>query len=300
MRNLAHNGYKRIACFVETYNFLRADEASALHRFRMTAKRKGHEFDFMFKKDISKIPDYDAVFIRATTDPTYTAYVVSKLAQEHGLKVVDAPRSIRICANKINMYGLLEKNGVPYIPTVIFTREDLRSRNIRFLFKLFGSPLVLKAPYTSFSKYVEKVASESSFRTVAKRFFRRSDAIVVQKFMPTTFDWRVGVLNGEVLYICKYNMLKGKWKHGSKIRGKKSFIWGDAFSIKKEYAPEKLKEVALKACAAIGNGLFGVDIKEINGEYIVVEVNDNPSINAGYEDHSDRDVYEKIIDFLAN
>ena len=297
---MAHSYTKRIACFVETYNFLRADEASALRRFRMAARKKGHEFDFMFKKDISKIRDYDALFIRATTDPTYTAYLVSKLAQENGLKVVDAPRSIQICANKINMYGLLEKNGVPYIPTVIFTREDLRSRNIRFLFKLFGSPLVLKAPYTSFSKYVEKVASESSFRNVAKRFFRRSDAIVVQKFMPTTFDWRVGVLDGEVLYICKYNMIKGKWKHGAKIRGKKSFIWGDAFSIKKEYAPEKLKEVALRACAAIGNGLFGVDIKEINGDYIVVEVNDNPSINAGYEDHSDRDVYEKIIDYLTN
>jgi glutathione synthase/RimK-type ligase-like ATP-grasp enzyme len=300
VRPLTSNGQKRIACFVETYNFLRSDEATALRNFKLAADRKGHKFDFIFKKDISKIPEYDAVFIRATTDPTYTAYMVSKVAAENGLRVVDSPQSIRICGNKINMYGLLERYGVPYIPTVIFTRQDLRSRNIRYLFKLFGSPLVLKAPYTSFSKYVEKVASESSFRTIAKRFFRRSDAIVVQKFMPTTFDWRVGVLNGRVLYICKYNMIKGKWKHGAKRRGKKSFIWGDAFSVKKEYAPERLKEVALRACAAIGDGLFGVDVKEVNGDFIVVEVNDNPSINAGYEDHSDADVYEKIIDYLAN
>jgi glutathione synthase/RimK-type ligase-like ATP-grasp enzyme len=205
---MSNNGSKKIACFVETYNFLRKDEAEALNKFKMTAERRGHKFNFIFKKDISKITGYDALFIRATTDPTYTAYMVSRLASENGLKVVDAPKSIEVCANKIDMYGHLERGGVPYIPTVIFTKQDLHSRNIKYLFELFGSPLVLKAPYTSFSKYVEKVASQTGFRMVAKRFFRRSDAIVVQKFLPTTFDWRVGVLDNQVLYVCKYNMIK--------------------------------------------------------------------------------------------
>lgn len=295
-----HNGHRKIACFVETYNFLRKDEVNALRNFKQAAEMKGHTFNFIYKRDIPTIPEYDSLFIRATTDPTYTAYIVSKLGWENGLKVVDSPRSIQICANKISMYGCLEKSGVPYLPTVIITREDLRSRNIQRLFELFGSPLVLKAPYTSFSKYVEKVASETGFRTIAKRFFRRSDAITVQKFMPTTFDWRVGVLDQEVLYVCKYAMIKGKWKHGTKLRGKKSFIWGDAFSVSKKDAPQKLKDVALRACGAIGKGLFGVDVKEIDGEFIIVEVNDNPSINAGYEDYYDRDIYERIIDYLVN
>ncbi|MEM2093345.1 MAG: hypothetical protein QXE16_03570, partial [Candidatus Bathyarchaeia archaeon] len=65
-------------------------------------------------------------------------------------------------------------------------------------------------------------------------------------------------------------------------------------------APEKLKETALKACSIIGNGLYGVDIKEINGQYLVVEVNDNPSIYRGYEDLRDKDLYEKIIRYLAD
>nr|MDO8098631.1 RimK family alpha-L-glutamate ligase [Candidatus Njordarchaeota archaeon] len=295
-----HNGLKKIACFVETYNFLRKDEVDALRNFKQTAEMKGHTFNFIYKRDIHTIPQYDSLFIRATTDPTYTAYIVSKLGWENGLKVVDAPKSIQICANKISMYGLLEKHGVPYIPTVIITRDDLRSRNIQALFELFGSPLVLKAPYTSFSRYVEKVASESGFRTIAKRYFRRSDAIVVQRFMPTSFDWRVGVLDRKVLYVCKYAMIKGKWKHGAKLRGKQTFVWGETFHVKKENAPEKLKEVALNACNAIGEGLFGADIKEINGDYVIVEVNDNPSIYAGFEDYHDKDIYEKIIDYLVN
>ena len=48
--------------------------------------------------------------------------------------------------------------------------------------------------------------------------------------------------------------------------------------------PARLREVALKACSVVGKGLYGVDIKEVNGDYVVVEVNDNPSIYAGYED----------------
>ncbi|MBS7621822.1 hypothetical protein KEJ32_06910, partial [Candidatus Bathyarchaeota archaeon] len=64
-------------------------------------------------------------------------------------------------------------------------------------------------------------------------------------------------------------------------------------------APQKLKEVALKACSVVGKGLYGVDIKEVNGDYVVVEANDNPSIYRGQEDLRDKDIYERIIRFLA-
>lgn len=289
----------RIACFVEKYNFSNSGEAEALQNFKQTAERMGHEFNFIFRNGLSEIPKYDSVFIRATTDPLYTAYVVSKTAWELGLKVIDDPESIKICANKIHQYCLFEKYSVPHIPTTFLNKDELHHRKISEIFASFGKPVVLKAPYTSFSKYVEKVACETSFREVAKRFFRRSDFLVVQKFMPSNFDWRVGVLNGEVLYVCKYMMPKGRWKHGVKRRGKPSFVWGRTVTLKRDNAPQRLKETALKACNVVGKGLYGVDIKEINGDYVVVEVNDNPSIYKGQEDYRDKDIYEKIIKFLA-
>ncbi len=278
---------------------MNSHEAEALDYFKQTAERMGHEFKFLFRDGLSEIPKYDAVFIRATTDPLYTAYVVSKTAWELGLKVIDDPQSIIICANKIHQYELFQRFNLPHIPTIFISKEELHHKKIEEIFESFGKPVVIKAPYTSFSKYVEKVACETSFREVAKKFFRRSDFLVVQKFMPSRFDWRVGVLNGEVLYVCKYMMPKGKWKHGVKRRGKPSFIWGRTVTLKRENAPEGLKETALKACSIIGKGLYGVDIKEINGQYLVVEVNDNPSIYRGQEDLRDRDIYEKIIRYLA-
>ncbi|MEM2104519.1 MAG: RimK family alpha-L-glutamate ligase [Candidatus Bathyarchaeia archaeon] len=289
----------RIACFVEKYNFSHSMEAGALQAFKQAAEQMGHEFNFMFRDKLSEIPKYDAVFIRATTDPMYISYVVSKTAWELGLKVIDDPESIRICANKIHQYKLFEKYNVPHIPTFFLSKEEFHHRQISEMFTLLGKPVVIKAPYTSFSKYVEKVSCETSFREVAKRFFRKSDFIVVQKFMPSRFDWRVGVLNNQVLYVCKYMMPKGKWKHGVKRRGKPTFIWGRTVTLKRDNAPKMLKETALKACSVVGKGLYGVDVKEVNGGYVVVEVNDNPSIYKGQEDLRDRDIYEKIIQYLA-
>jgi glutathione synthase/RimK-type ligase-like ATP-grasp enzyme len=289
----------KIACFVEKYNFSDPREEGALQNFKRAAEKAGQEFHFLFREDISDIPKYDAVFIRATTDPLFTSYIVSKTAWELGLRVIDDPESITICGNKIHQYELFEKYDVPRIPTVFLNKEELHHKRISDIFDTLGKPVVIKAPYTSFSRYVEKAACETSFRDVAKRFFKKSDVLAVQKFTPTAFDWRVGVLNNDVLYVCKYMIPKGRWKHGAKLRGKPTFTWGRTVALKKDSIPSRLREVALKACSVVGKGLYGVDIKEVDGEFVVVEVNDNPSIYAGYEDQKDKDLYAKIINYLS-
>ncbi len=289
----------KIACFVEKYNFADPREQAALQNFKLAAERSGNQFNFLFRENIQDIPNYNAVFIRATTDPLFTSYIVSKTAWELGLKVVDDPESIKICGNKVHQYALFEKYNIPRIPTLFLSKDDLRHKKITEIFDHFGKPVVIKAPYTSFSRYVEKVACETSFREVAKRFFKKSDVLTIQKFTPTAFDWRVGVLGNDILYVCKYLIPKGKWKHGAKLRGKPTVVWGRTESLKKQDMPPRLKEVALKVCSIIGKGLYGVDIKEVSGDYVVVEVNDNPSIYAGYEDSMDPDIYQRIISYLA-
>ncbi len=48
--------------------------------------------------------------------------------------------------------------------------------------------------------------------------------------------------------------------------------------------PSGAVEIAVRAASLIGDGLYGVDVKEVNGGFLVMEVNDNPNIDAGYED----------------
>jgi len=289
----------KIACFVEKYNFTDPREQGALQNFKQAAEQSGHQFNFLYRENIDEIPNYSAVFIRATTDPLFTAYIVSKTAWELGLKVIDDPESIKICANKIHQYALFEKYNVPRIPTMFLSKDELHHKKISEIFDQLGKPVVIKAPYTSFSRYVEKAACETSFRDIAKGFFKKSDVLAIQKFTPTAFDWRVGVLNNDVLYVCKYMIPRGKWKHGAKLRGKPTVIWGRTVSLQKRDMPEGLREAALKACSVVGKGLYGVDIKKVDGDYVVVEVNDNPSIYAGYEDSMDKDIYQRIIAYLS-
>jgi glutathione synthase/RimK-type ligase-like ATP-grasp enzyme len=162
----------KIACFVEKYNFSDPREEGALQNFKQAAEEQDHEFHFLFREDIDTIPNYNAIFIRATTDPLYTSYIVSKTAWELGLKVIDDPESIQICANKIHQYALFEKYNVPHIPTLFLNKDELHHKKITDVFETLGKPVVIKAPYTSFSRYVEKAACETSFRDIAKRHRR--------------------------------------------------------------------------------------------------------------------------------
>ena len=48
--------------------------------------------------------------------------------------------------------------------------------------------------------------------------------------------------------------------------------------------PPAVIKQAVRAAAAFGNGLYGVDVKAIGKQVYVTEVNDNPNIDAGCED----------------
>ncbi|GFO96415.1 ribosomal protein S6 modification enzyme [groundwater metagenome] len=199
----------KLACFVEAYNFNDKSERGALSKFRSTAESLGHSFDFIFKDKIPEIPVYDALFIRATTDPSSSAYIASRLAQQHGLRVIDDPHSIRTCSNKAILHDLFLKNNIPSPKSVLFTWEE---NTIDDIFDMLGTPVIIKTPYTRFSSHVEKANNRAEFIEISKRFLRKSKVVIVQEYIRSDFDWRVGVLQNEILYLCKYCIPEGGWR----------------------------------------------------------------------------------------
>jgi hypothetical protein len=183
----------KIGCFVEKYNFHTKEEAGAVEAFKRTAEAKGHLFDYLFKPDLNRIGEYDAIFIRATTDPMNTAYVVSRTAEALGKVVIDDPHSIRVCSSKVVLDDLFKQNSIPSPRSLLFD-GDYGPENLRHIFENLGFPVVLKAPYTKFSSHVEKASNEAEFRDISARYLRNAIPIVLQEFMPSGFDWRVGVL----------------------------------------------------------------------------------------------------------
>ncbi len=287
----------KIACFVEAYNFNLKSERSALNKFKSTAESMGHAFEFIYKDDISKIPDYDALFIRATTDPSSSAYIVSRLAEQSGLKVIDDPHSIRTCSNKAILHDLFQKNNIPSPKSILF-HGDYSRETLDKIFKTLGLPVIIKTPYTRFSSHVEKARDETEFVEVSKHLLMKAKVLVLQEYIQSDFDWRVGILRNEVLYLCKYCMPKGGWKVKSKIDGKN--VWGDTIALSRDSISPELKEISITLSKCVGNGLYGLDVKETKDGYKVIEINDNPSIYDGYEDTVDRDIYGKIIKALIS
>lgn len=286
-----------IGCFIEQHNLKDPAEHAALEKYRVAAKERGHKFELFAKEDMLKVPKYNAIFIRAVTFPLNPAYLVACLAEDHKIKVIDDSRSMLICDNKVHMYRLLMQNKVPIAKTEFLEKTELNTANARNLFKKLGATLVLKAPDSSFSKHVDKVESVPQFMNLAKKYFRIAEEIVVQEYTPTNFDWRVTTLNGKVLFVCKYVMPPKYWKIRKVSSGGK-IIWCKIKTIDRKKANKRLLDLALQASKAIGNGIYGVDLKEIDGKYHVVEVNDNPNIDAGGEDVSNPELYGEIIDYL--
>lgn len=62
------------------------------------------------------------------------------------------------------------------------------------------------------------------------------------------------------------------------------WIWVNFDTLPTFEVTKAVLEAALKATQPIGNGLYGVDVKEKDGKGFVIEVNDNPSIDRGVED----------------
>ena len=140
---------------------------------------------------------------------------------------------------------------------------------------------------------------ELSFAKVGRRFFRRADRIIAQKFVQSQFDWRVGIAGGKVLYVCQYMIPRKQWKILTYTPDGKT-LTGPVKGVRIEDADPKLLDMALRAGAAIGKGLYGVDLKQVGSEYVVIEVNDNPTINAGDEDQKSGDLYERLVNFVLN
>ena len=57
-----------------------------------------------------------------------------------------------------------------------------------------------------------------------------------------------------------------------------------------------MSELALRAAGLIGDGLYGVDIKQTERGPVVIEINDNPNLEVGVEDAVLKDeLYRRVL-----
>lgn len=265
----------------------------AINRFIKAAKKHGILAETITRKDLSKLPEYDALFIRATTSVNHYTYKFARLAQTEGMVVMDDPDSILRCTNKIYLAELLETYGLPTPKTRILSRSDIQKSDA--LIADLGLPIVLKVPDGSFSVGVKKVADKAALEEELKIMFKSSALILAQAYTYTEFDWRVGVLNNQPLYACRYYMAKNHWQiynhSGSSSKKSGGFDVMPTFEV-----PKPVLKAAITATKHIGDGFYGVDIKQDGNKVYIIEVNDNPSIESAVEDkYLEGDLYDAVM-----
>ncbi|MFN3919705.1 MAG: RimK family protein [Methylohalobius sp.] len=267
----------------------------ALRKFVQVGKKLGVEVELIEKKDYGRLSEFDALFIRATTAINHYTYRFSHKAFLEGIAVIDDPTSIIRCTNKVFLAELLAQERLPHPKTVILQKGAQKA-----LSNPLGFPVVLKIPDGSFSRGVLKADNPYQFRQLLGELFKESDLILAQEFIYTPFDWRIGILNHQPLYACRYFMSRQHWQIVKYERSGR-VVEGGFDTLAVEQAPKAVVDTALKLAHKIGDGLYGVDLKQTeNGNIYVIEINDNPNIDSGIEDKVlGEELYRRILaDFI--
>ncbi len=270
-----------MAILVNAKEELPPSDKAALRKFEKAAKRQGMDVDFIQPSDYFRLAEYDALFIRETTNVNHHTYRFARKAAHEGMVVMDDPDSILRCTNKIYLSDLITTRKLPAPKSRVIThvsahvQADLEAE--------LGYPMVLKIPDGSFSRGVVKVRDAAELKETAGGLLKQSAIILAQAFVPTDYDWRIGVLAGRAIYACRYFMAKGHWQiynHSAKPSQQS----GGFETLPTHEVPRKVLKAALDVAAAFGDGLYGVDLKQKGDEVYLIEVNDNPSIDSGVED----------------
>jgi len=273
--------------------------SEAIRRFVKAAGKVGIEAEVVRSDQLKHLSKYDALFIRETTSIDHPTYRLSRKGEMEGLVVIDDATSIMRCCNKIFLHDAFSYNGVSAPATLVVS--SAQTSELDRIESVFKYPVVLKMPESSFSIGVYKVSNRAELEEQLGLMLKESALALVQEYIYTDFDWRIGVLNGRAIYACKYYMARDHWQIYNHASSRKSGQSGGFETMPTFEAPKPVLDAALKASAIIGQGLYGVDIKQKGNHIYVIEVNDNPSIEHGVEDaYLGDELYMMIMQEFVN
>ena len=284
-----------LAVLVDPKEAMPPTNKQGIERLIRAGASLGVKVEPIVARDLPRLAEFDALFIRETTALDHHTYRFAKRAEQEGIPCIDDAGSILRCTNKVYLAELFRTHNIPAPKTVVIDKGNLEKVAAESDY-----PLVLKVPDGAFSKGVKRADDAAQMLTLGKEMLAHSDLILGQEYLRTDYDWRIGILNGVPFYASKYFMARGHWQiinHAAKGGPDE----GGFSTVDIDEVPQRILDAALAAARPIGNGLYGVDCKLVNEDRaVVIEVNDNPSIDAGVEDKLLKDELWRTIlrDFI--
>lgn len=266
----------------------------AIKKFVELAEKMNFYVEIVAPNDLSRLSAFDALFIRQSTEVNNEAYAFARKAQQEDIAIIDYPDAILKCCNKVFMAEALQIANIPTPKTVIVHKENKNK-----VLDITGLPVVLKSPDSTFSFGVKKAKTKDEYFELVNQMLKKSELVIAQEYSPSEYDWRIGILDDKPIFACRYYMAKGHWQIYNWNAEKKNEQDGKADCLPIEKVPKKILDAALKSAKIMGKGLYGIDVKEVNGKPMVIEINDNPNIDFGVEDEFYGDkIYLEILTAL--
>jgi glutathione synthase/RimK-type ligase-like ATP-grasp enzyme len=256
--------------------------------FMRLAKKKGIDlvmFNFFRKVDEdefeSRIKKCDLVYNNTAED-----FVIESLktVEELGKKVIDTSKLFYYTEDKWMFYVKCREHRIP-TPDTILLSNNLNVARAEL--KHFGKwPVVLKRVYGMGGKFVEKADTPAQALRVIRRFWDMDCdklPIIAQEFIPS-HSYRVTIIDKKIVQTA---IKKGKsWKHTG--------AYAERFA--RFRVDSNLKKILSKMIDMTRINVCGVDLLRRGDQWLVTEVNSDPSLKFIDKDHAK--LVGLVLDFL--
>jgi ribosomal protein S6--L-glutamate ligase len=233
---------------------------------------------------------FDVIIPRIASSYTRYGSAIVRQFEMQGVFTTTSSISIVRSRDKLRSTQLLSRAGIG-IPKTIFSRglSDIDT----IMEELGGPPIIIKLARGTHGRGVVLAESRKAARSVLQGFYLMDDDgtnILMQEYIEESAgsDIRAFVVGSQVVASMKRQSLTDDFRSNLHQGGE-----GTAIKLTDEE-----EKVAIKAARAMGLSICGVDMMRSKRGPLVLEVNSSPGF--GIEQVTDRNVAEKIIDYVEH
>ncbi|MBS1964030.1 MAG: RimK family alpha-L-glutamate ligase [Bdellovibrionales bacterium] len=212
-----------------------------------------------------ELPRYDAVLPRIGASVTDYGIAVVKHFESMDTYVVNGSKAIGESRDKLRSLQVLSQSGVR-VPATVLARG---ARNLRAaLASVKEMPVILKVLRGTQGVGVMLVHSPVSLASVLETLNTLEEDVLIQEFLKKSAgrDYRIFVVGGKIAAAMLRTAPTGEFRSNIHRGGE-----GTPVTLPKSY-----RRSAIRAAAAFGLGVAGVDLMDGPGGATILEVNSSP------------------------
>ena len=233
-----------------------------------------------------RLPIYDAVIPRIGASITHYGLAVLRQFEIQGVYPLNESVAIGRSRDKLRALQILAREGIG-LPVTAFAHGPRKAEDV--IKEVGGVPVVIKLVEGTQGVGVILAETEGSAKSIVEAFSAANVNIMVQEFIREAngSDIRAFVIGGEVVAATKRVGRPGEFRAN---------IHRGATAVRVELSAEE-RHTAVRAAAAVGLNVSGVDMVRSARGPLVMEVNSSPGLQ-GIESATGIDVADLIIGFL--